>query len=210
LEWSLTHQEAVLRAPTYVRDQGVSREPTPGWQILNHREFRRENFQERTRRQGIDMFTDQQQQAIAAIKIASIKAGGGRIWMLIDTHSGSFAVVSRGYQLIRHTRHAARQELDEFGAADDFRALHEFIFIESTLFETWRAHENRPTSLDKIGHELFERRKPGLMNIIRVAFDGKSHAFGAQKNQGFLFRTNCSIGYDKGHGRLVRIILGIG
>jgi hypothetical protein len=86
LERSFTHQEAVLRASAHVRDQGVSREPTPGRQIFNHRGFRRENFQERTRSQGIDMFTDQQQQAIAAIKITPIKTGGGKIWMLIDAH----------------------------------------------------------------------------------------------------------------------------
>src|SRR4029077_3999661 len=93
-------------------------------------------------------------------------------------------------------RSAVAQKFHELRAADDGGSSDKFSLVELAPLKTRRADVDQATGLDEILHELLQRRKALLTDIVRIPLLGKPHPFRAQKNQCLLVRGHRRIGND--------------
>src|SRR4030095_5751568 len=84
-EPALADEEAPLAPAPDERDQFVPGHAAPGREVLLHRDLRGAKLEELAARERIDVLADQQEQAIATVEIAPVKARVGLESMPFDT-----------------------------------------------------------------------------------------------------------------------------
>ena len=86
---ALTDQKGALATHLGPRHQLVARQAAPGGQVFVHRDFGGADFQQPAARQRVDVLSDQQQQAVAAVKVAAVERHIGRQGVGVDRfHAG--------------------------------------------------------------------------------------------------------------------------
>src|SRR4051812_49400558 len=111
---------------------------------------------------------------------------------------------------IAHAWCSLRQEFDQPRAPHDRRAGDELAGIKTAFLETWRTHEDGPTSFDEAGDQVFEGLKTLFVDRVGCALHGQPNALGAEEDHGLLVRGDGGTGDDESDGGPVGIIKRMG
>ena len=80
---TLGDQKAALLVDFGERDQLVAGHAAPGRQILVHRDFGGADLQQAASRHRVNLFADQQQQAVFTVEVAAVEADVGPLGVLL-------------------------------------------------------------------------------------------------------------------------------
>src|SRR4030095_9114683 len=103
-ERALADEEAPLPPAPDERDQFVPGHAAPGGEVLLHRDLRGAKLEELAARERIDVLANQQEQAIAAVEIAPVKARVRLQGVPLDSVHRRFLLVPRRRNTARAMR----------------------------------------------------------------------------------------------------------